>query len=648
MKNISLCIIGLGPWGLCTLERIFSRVRQLSESDSTFHIHMVEPSDPGSGVHTRDLPDYLLLNTKCGHVSMFVEDHFADIANPIKGPTLLEWAKLEGYFLAEDGFTLTKTGGREITDDDFLPRRLLGDYLHWFYQELLKNKPKNIECFVYRKRAVNVYELGPGETVELADGTKFFANYVVLTTGHTPNARDVSRPLFAGANESGRVIHVEYPIGEHLARIKPGDTVGISGFGLVAIDILATLTLGRGGRFIRDPISGHRKYLCSGREPRIFMFSRSGLPYLARPGSSKAFSSPRYTPSFFTTHLVEALQAKSLKAGADGRLNFAEDILPVMWEEMQLVYYQTQAQLTAGTANAEEVGNTLRRAWLDGSFKENITKLAKQYGKFDPGEIFFMDLRDGLKDSADYEEKLKSIMSDDLQESANGETGSARKAAFELFRELRDTIRKVVDFGGLTAVSHQQFSQVIAPLVSRVIVGPPKNRSEEVLNLLECGVVQAPFGPAPGLSFDTAKVKIVVQSTHLEKPYTASLDWVCLAFLDQPALSRTFSPLLENLFKKKRLQDFTHGNTSGSVQLSTDLHPINAAGFVEQRLWVLGPLAEGIKYFNNYIPSPKSRIKAFQEADLCILEILKREEIGRHSKDGTAGHIESIPVGSYG
>lgn len=646
MKDISICIIGLGPWGLCTLERIFSRVRRLRRTDIKFHIHIVEPSELGPGVHAKNLPDHLLLNTKCGHVSMFVEDQFADISNPAKGPTLLEWAILEGYRLAEDGFTLVKVGGREITEDDFLPRRLLGDYLNWFCAELLKNKPPSVACVVHRQRAIDISPVGPGETITLADNTKFFAHYVVLTTGHTPNVAEAAHPLFAGANTSDRLIPVAYPIEEHLARIQAGQAVGICGFGLVAIDILATLTLGRGGKFIRDA-SSVKKYIRSGKEPRIFMFSRSGLPYFARPATSKPLTFPRYVPAFFTPALVSDLRRRSLSAGTQGKLDFVNDLLPALWDEMQLVYYQTQARSANGKAEEKKVGDVLRRAWFDGSYKQHIDQFAKRYGAFEPREIFFMDLRGELTDSADYQKKFLDIVKEDLSESANGETGSARKAAFELFRELRDTIRSAVDFGGLTAASHRQFTQTIAPLISRAIVGPPRNRAEEVMALLESGVAQAPFGPTPSLSMEASTGKIAVESRHLKIPFSLPLDWVCLAFLDQPTLSRTSSPLLKNLFEQGRLQDFSHGGTSGSVQLDRNLHPLNAAGDSESKLWVLGPLTEGIKYFNNYIPSPKSRIKAFQEADQCIVEILKREDLCGHKSSSTMDAVQSGSAVNY-
>jgi len=633
MKHIDVCIIGLGPWGLCLLERFISRARRAPEGVK-LRIHAVEPRDPGPGVHDKNLPDYLLLNTKCGHVSMFVEDHFSDIPDPAYGPTLLEWAKKEGYGLEEDGFTLTRTGGREITPDDFIARHLLGNYLNWFHGELLKKLPDNVEYIAHRMRAVDVKPSGSREIVVLADGMSFFAHHVFLTTGHTPNVSGGNGGAFPELAGSERVIHVDYPIEKYLSRIGANENVAISGFGLVAIDVMATLTLGRGGRFVSDPSSGKKTYIPSGKEPRIYMFSRSGLPYFARPGTSKD-SSLRYIPSFFLASRIDEIRLQKKNASGDSRLDFVQEVLPLLWDEMRLVYYQTKARFADGEAAAERIVAALREARSNGSFNDYVERLGKEYGRFAPEEIFFLDLRGDLRDSEDYESRLLAIMHEDLCESAKGEVGSARKAAFELFRELRDTIRYAVDFGGLTPASHQQFVKRIAPLISRVIVGPPKARAEEIVALLESGVVRASLGPAPAFSLDSATDKIRAQSTMLQVPFTVSLDWMCLAFLDQPSLARTFSPLLESLVKNGRLREFNYGAVPGSIDLRTDMHPVNANGETERRLWVLGPLTEGVKYFNNYIPSPKSRIRAFQEADTCVLAILKGEEACGHQMNKT-------------
>ncbi len=43
-----------------------------------------------------------------------------------------------------------------------------------------------------------------------------------------------------------------YPVGSYVDRLPAGATVAVSGMGLVAIDIVTALTIGRGGEFVEN------------------------------------------------------------------------------------------------------------------------------------------------------------------------------------------------------------------------------------------------------------------------------------------------------------------------------------------------------------------------------------------------------------
>lgn len=616
MKPVDICIVGFGPWGLCIFERIVSNIKHGVRHGAAVNIHIVEPNRLGQGAHSSELPDYLLLNTKCGHVSMFVEDHFPDIDRPQHGPGLLEWAKHQGYRLAGDGHTLTKQGGREITDDDFLPRRLLGEYLGWFYQEAMRALPDGVTVYEHRTVACDIQKTKGGERVLLQNGTIVPADHVFLTTGHTPNKYEVGQH-----GPGGRVLRVDYPISEYIAQIRPGDKVGIAGFGLVAIDLVASLTLGRGGRFVPDSKTGMKRYVASGEEPKIVMFSRSGLPYFARPGTSKSLAS-RYIPAFFTQSKIDQIRQERLARTGTGRLDFVREVLPLLWDEMTLVYYQVKQREAQGADLGEQLRSDLIKAAEEGRYKEAVRSLVQLYGEFDPERIFFMELGRDLADAEECQDRFRSIMAEDLSESALGEERSARKAAFELFRELRDVIRHAVDFGGLTPESHREFVKRVAPLINRLIVGPPMSRAEEIAALIDAGVVSVPMGPAARVTIDTVDGAPVLHSTMLKQPAEIKLDYLYYAHIDQPNAVRSASPLLASLAGAGRLREQAIAEDFAVLDISPELHPLDTDGHADERLWVLGPLTEGAKYFNNYIPSPKSRIRAFQEADRCVKSIL--------------------------
>jgi homoserine O-succinyltransferase len=61
----------------------------------------------------------------------------------------------------------------------------------------------------------------------------------------------------------------------------------------------------------------------------------------------------------------------------------------------------------------------------------------------------------------------------------------------------------------------------------------------------------------------------------------------------------------------------------GGIDLSEDFHPLNSSGEEERHIWVFGVLTEGPRYFTLYIPSPKSRVRAFIDAGICADQVVR-------------------------
>ncbi len=623
MTSASIGIVGCGPWGLCVLERILSRARRIDVGG--LRIHIIEPGEPGMGVHFRGLPDYLLLNTKCSQVSMFVEDEFGDIPDPVTGPSLLEWAREQGYRMSRDGFGVSIGEGRELSPGDFVPRRLLGEYMNWYYSRLLRDAPGNVTITHHREPAVDVETADARERILLHGGDEVCVDYAFLTTGHTSNR---PRPERAGAADDRTRFTVEYPLTACLGDIESGTKIGIEGFGLSAIDVLTELTVGRGGRYVLPEQGGRRTYLPSGREPSIYMFSRSGAPYCALPVSTG--NAPRVTrqAEFFTVEQIDALrQVRQCRTG-DARLDLFTDVLPLLWDEMKLVFYESSARLSAGEKSARALRNRLVQSWHSGDYEAELLRAARDYGEFDPESFVLRPVPPTMPDSDTYQHRIRALLEDELVEAGKGENASARKCALELFRVLRNTLRYAVDFEGLIPAARVDFRRRMASAINRVIVGPPAARCEELLALLDAGILHIPFGPAPSLE-TPGDGKIEVRSTAFAVPHAVTLDTVCHAYLGHPSVDRSGSRLLTNLYRRGRLQPFgVDGESLGGAMLDRDFHPVDTSGSAQSRIFVLGQLAEGIRYFNHYIPSPQSRFQAFRDADACVRAILQP---GKHA-----------------
>ncbi|UKJ76236.1 hypothetical protein [Azospirillum brasilense] len=301
---------------------------------------------------------------------------------------------------------------------------------------------------------------------------------------------------------------------------------------------------------------------------------------------------------------------------------------------MTVVFHSRTALLTDGVDAADAVARTLEDAWRNRRFGDCAAGYAARHGAFDPEAAFFCPAIRSQPDSAAYQAAVRSLLVEDIGQSRLGEADSPTKAALELFRVLRPQIRSAVDFGGLTPASHQDFRTGIAPLINRAVIGPPLSRNEELLALIDAGIVRAPFGPAPDCRFDASLGRWTITSTALGRPHSQTVDRLIAGHLDQPEVEGSASPLLSGLAGAGRIRAYRHGDAPASgIDIDPDSHPLDRAGRPQPRLWVLGPLTEGARYFNHYLPSPKSRSKAFAEADACLDRIM--DERGGTPGDGT-------------
>lgn len=342
-------IIGLGSRGIGVLERLVTLAARPDWAGRRLVIEVVDPDGTGVGIHAVDQPDHLLLNTVCAQVSLFPEEATVGTAVGDQGPNLYEWVTARGLKVAEDGYALGAEG-RPVRPDDYLPRRVLGEYLDWFLRRLLDRVPENVEIRLHRAAATSLTD-GPDDSrqITLDTGETLRVDTVFLTTGHTPPA--APDPEAPGAS---RRIHEIYPPAEAFADVTAGQTVALGGTGLSAMDVLASLTLGRGGRY--EAIDDGLRYLPSGREPRILLFSRTGIPFRARPATNR--TGGPYEPVVLTHQALDRLRS----ARDDRALDLHGDLLPLIRTEMRIAFHRRGAALARGTDAEHTLTARLRTA----------------------------------------------------------------------------------------------------------------------------------------------------------------------------------------------------------------------------------------------------------------------------------------------
>jgi hypothetical protein len=99
-----------------------------------------------------------------------------------------------------------------------------------------------------------------------------------------------------------------------------------------------------------------------------------------------------------------------------------------------------------------------------------LDALDTRLGRFDPAAALDGSAGMSLHSSDSYQRWLATVIGADLAEAVHGFAGSPVKGALDVLRDLREQFRYVVDFGGLTPESGEDFATRIVPALNRAVV----------------------------------------------------------------------------------------------------------------------------------------------------------------------------------
>ena len=112
-------------------------------------------------------------------------------------------------------------------------------------------------------------------------------------------------------------------------------------------------------------------------------------------------------------------------------------------------------------------------------------QLESVYGRSIPTSHVFAGAGRHYASSTDYQAQVYEMIETDLDE-ALAEGGSPVKAAQEVLRILRDQLRSVIEFGGLSLESYIDFQSNVRGRINRLEAGPPPLRSQQLLGPPRC------------------------------------------------------------------------------------------------------------------------------------------------------------------
>ncbi|POX62564.1 adenylate cyclase [Streptomyces sp. Ru62] len=447
-----LVIVGAGPRGTGLLERLAANAPELYAGPG-LDIHLVDPHPPGGGRIWRQAQSPLLwMNSQAEDVTMFTDDTVA-MAGPVReGPTLHEWARLDGR--------------------TFPDRQLQGRYLRWVYERAVADLPPNVTVHHHPHRALRVDGPREGRQRVWLEGRPhpLPADLVILAVGHLDSELDAEQAeLAAYAREHG-LVHLppDFTADSDLSALAPGEPVLVRGFGLAFVDLMVLLTEGRGGRYEGET------YRPSGREPVLYVGSRRGVPYHSKIGYDWTGDRPPL-PRFLGPAEVAELLARP------GGFDFRRDVWPLVEKELGFAHYHRLFTAHPGRT---------AMAWAD--FEEKYaaagdpaeTRALVAAAVPDPADRLDLTALDhpleGVRYAShdDFQDGLRDYIEDDLRRRHD----PAHSPDLGVFLGLLSVYGQLVRLGDIGSWWHGFFSYLAS--------GPPGPRLRQMLALSRAGLLR--------------------------------------------------------------------------------------------------------------------------------------------------------------
>ncbi|KAK2596065.1 hypothetical protein N8I77_013573 [Diaporthe amygdali] len=582
-----VAIVGAGPRGTSTLERLCASAKDILAPGSRLTVHVVDPSPPGPGrIWRTNQSQYLLMNSISSQISLYTDDTVT-CEGPIRpGPSLHEWAVSIG-------------GMPQLGPDDYPTRAFYGRYAQWVFNETVQNAPEGIEVEVHAARAIRLDDApGGSQVLTLSNGRVLDGlAAVMLAQGHLPLRKGPKElELTTQAVQHGlRYIEAASPADVELSAIAPGEPVFLRGLGLVFFDYMALLTVGRGGRF--DGTSGRLVYHPSGSEPRIFAGSRRGIPYQAK-GRNTLGANGRHLSLLLTDDVIAGFR-KRAEAGSPP--NFRHEVWPLIAKEVETVYYQCLLK-----RQGREHAGFQERYFAVPHDSPQEEEILDELGVPDEERLSWDRLLrpQGNRTFASADEWrgwLVSYLRRDVEEAELGNAESPTKAAMYILRDLRSKVRLVVDHGGLGGASRRDdLDNWYSPRNSFLSVGPPLQRIEQTAALVEAGVLEI-LGPEPSVKVDggagAAAGGWVVQSSSVPDG-KARVTTLVEARVPSPNLTHTADELLSYLLRTGQCRPHTlDGYDTGGLDVTkSPHHVVDAGGHPHPRRFAVGVPTEGVHW----------------------------------------------------
>ncbi|GAA4139471.1 FAD/NAD(P)-binding protein [Leifsonia shinshuensis] len=613
--HATVVVIGAGPRAIGWLER-FAAARSVAAERPRVVVQLIDPFPAGPGrIWRREQSPLLKLNSMVEDVTMFTDDS-CSVEGPVRpGPSLLEWVEAVRDGRIEDVQVdpLVADELARLRRGDFPTRRLHAHYLDWFLRRAIADLDGRAVVVRRTDTVVAVESADDHDLVRLAGGDELTADAVVYAIGHTGSEpAGETAGLVRFARRHGLSYQPPaFTADADLTAFGPGDVVAVRGMGLAAIDLIVLLTEGRGGRFRRSGDS--LEYVPSGREPKLLLGSRRGIPYRSKISSTLTGEAPALR--YLTPDVVAQLTA------SPDSLDFRRDIWPLVEREMLHGYYRELF-----TGHPERTS----RSWAE--FRADLDTVDPHSPAYrslladaipDPADHLLLELFDRPLTGARFEDRdelqrwVRAHLADDLHR----RTAPEHSASLGLFTALLLTMFALAPVSASPAWTEESRVRDLhgwwPAYFSYVASGPPGHRIAELIALSEAGVIEF-AGADIGVEPDEQRGRFVVSSPSVGG--AVAVDALIDAWLPPAHADRTDNSALRDL-AVSGAGSFRQGMLRVDP---ADARVIDAAGRPHPRRWAIGPFTDAP--FAGAFSRPNTNALSFRENDRTAHAVIRRIE----------------------
>ena len=232
----------------------------------------------------------------------------------------------------------------------------------------------------------------------------------------------------------------------------------------------------------------------------------------------------------------------------------------------------------------------------------------------------------------DWQRWLLTYLREDARQAALGNVDGPLKAGLDILRDLRNELRLIVDHGGLSGISRQKHLDCwYTPLNAYLSIGPPRQRIEQMIALMEAGILHI-LGPK--LEVEAQEGAWLARSPEVPGSSVRTTTLI-EARLPDISLRKTGDELLSHLLKTGQCRPHTLNGfeTEGLDVTASPYHLIDSQGREHTRRFAVGVPTEGVHWVTTVGARPGVNSVTLLETDVvarAALQVVKSETEARN------------------